>query len=112
MSRIGEGMVSFFFWSSGLHPWHMEVPRQGIQLELQLPATATAAAVPDPSLVWGLDRSSWQHRILNPLSKARDQMGNLMVPGQIYFRGATTGTPVKEWFVYGNLQISRSTPVM
>ena len=26
---------SFFFWGSlGLHPWHMEVPRLGVELEL------------------------------------------------------------------------------
>ena len=45
----------------------MEVPRLGVQLELQLLAYTTATAVLDPSL------SLWQGRILNPLSKARDQ---------------------------------------
>lgn len=28
----------------GLHPRHVEVPRLGVQLELQLPAYATAAS--------------------------------------------------------------------
>ena len=35
----------FFFFSFvflGLHLWHMEVPRLGVKLELQLPAYATA----------------------------------------------------------------------
>ena len=32
----------------GLHLWHMEVPRLGVQLELQLPAYTTATAMPDP----------------------------------------------------------------
>ena len=31
------------------HPWHMEVPRLGIRLELQLLAYTTAAAKWDPS---------------------------------------------------------------
>ena len=38
--------------------------------------------------------SSGQCWILNPLSKARDQPRNLMVPSWIPFRCATTGTPV------------------
>ena len=35
----------------------------------------------------------WQCRILNPLSEARDQTRNLMVPSRICFHRATTGTP-------------------
>ena len=49
----------------------MEVPRLGIESELQLPATA--AAMQDPSRVCDLHHSSWQHQVLNPLSEARDQ---------------------------------------
>ena len=30
------------------HPWHMEVPRLGFELELQLPACTTASATRDP----------------------------------------------------------------
>ena len=41
----------------------------------------------------GLRHSSRQHQILNPLSKARDPTCSLMVPSQIRFRCATTGTP-------------------
>ena len=33
----------------GLHPWHMEVPRLGVESELQLPAYAAATAMPDLS---------------------------------------------------------------
>ena len=36
---------------------------------------------------------SWQCRILNLLSKARDRTHNLMVPSQIRFHCATMGTP-------------------
>ena len=40
-----------------------------------------------------LHHSSWQRRILSPLSKARDQTRNLMLPSWIHFRCAMTGTP-------------------
>ena len=70
----------------------MEVPRLGVQSELQLPAYATATAIPDPSGVFDLHHSSWQCWILNLLSKARDRTRNLMVPSQILFHCTTTGT--------------------
>ena len=49
---------------------HMEVPRPGFELELQLLATATATT--DLSCICDLHHSSWQHRILNPLGGAWD----------------------------------------
>ena len=55
------------------HPRHMEVPRLGIQLELQLPAYARATATRDPSHICYLRHSSRQHPIPNPLSEARDR---------------------------------------
>ena len=39
----------FFFFFLGPHLWHMEVPRLGVKLELQLPAYTTATASWDPS---------------------------------------------------------------
>ena len=54
----------------------MEVPRPGVKSELQMPADTTATTMPDPSL----RHSSWQHRILDPLSKAGDQTHVLMDP--------------------------------
>ena len=36
------------FFVLGLHPGHMEVPRLGVKLELQLPAYTTATAMQDP----------------------------------------------------------------
>ena len=44
-------VVSFFFLSFflGSHVWHMEVPRLGVESELQLPPCATATATQDPS---------------------------------------------------------------
>ena len=51
----------------------MEVPSLGVESELQLLAYATATATPDPCHICDLHHSSQQRRILNPLSKARDQ---------------------------------------
>jgi len=56
----------------------MEVPRLGVESELQLPAYATAIATQDPSRVCDLHHSSQQHQILDPLSEARDQTHVLM----------------------------------
>ena len=85
--------VCLFFLYYGPHPWHMEVPRLGVKLELQLPVYTRATATPDPSRIFDLHHSSQQCRILNPLSMARDRTLNLMVSSQILFRCATTGTP-------------------
>ena len=51
----------------------MEVPRLGVESELQRLAYTTATATQDPSLICDLPHSSVQCWILNPLSKARDQ---------------------------------------
>ena len=89
---IGKGtgsqslhFLSVFFCFLGLHLRHMEVPRLGVQSQLQLPAYTTATATSDPSCVCGLHHSLWQHWILNPLSEARDRTCNLMVPSRIHF---------------------------
>ena len=58
--------------------WHLEVPRLGGQSELQLPAYDTATAVWDLSRICNLYHSSWQRRILNRLSEARDRTRILM----------------------------------
>ena len=56
----------------------MEVPRLGVQLELQLLAYATATAIPDPSCICDLHHGSRQCPILNPRSTARDRTQILM----------------------------------
>ena len=49
---------------------HMEVPRLGVESELQLPAyTATR----DLSRICDPHHRSWRRRSLTPLSKARDR---------------------------------------
>ena len=55
----------FFFFLLGLHLRHMEVPRVGIESELQPPAYTTATAMPDLSHVFNLHHSSQQCWILN-----------------------------------------------
>ena len=74
---------------------HMEVPKLGVESELQLPATATAMW--DPSCVCNLYHSSQQCRIPNPLSEARDRPCILTDTSQIRFRCTATGTPVKHF---------------
>ena len=71
----------------------MEVPRLGVELELQLLAYATATAMRNPSCICDLHHSSRQRQILNPLGEARDRTHNLMVPSQVGFFCATMGIP-------------------
>ena len=57
--KPGSTFISFLFYLFiycilGLHPWDMEVPGLGVELELQLLATATV----DPSKVCDLYHSS------------------------------------------------------
>ena len=61
----------------------MEVPRPGVESELQLPAYATATMTQDLSHVCDLHHSSQQLGILNSLNKARDQTRILMDTSQI-----------------------------
>ena len=63
----------------------MEVPKLGVKLELQLPAYATAAAMPDPGHVCNLHNSSQQCQIVNPLSEAQDRTHNFMVPSRVRY---------------------------
>ena len=86
---------NFFFFLLFLrqHQWHREGPRLGVESELQRLACTTATATQDPNQVCKLHQSSQQRRVLNPLSKTRDQTCNLMVPSRIPFPCATTHTP-------------------
>ena len=86
----------------------MEVPRLGNESELQLPAytTATATRAPrDPIRVCNLHHGSWQHRIPDGLSKARDPTHILMNTSRIRFHCATTVIPTTyfnftEWIYF------------
>ena len=91
---ISKSVLQFFFFFSflGPHLRHMEVPGLGVESELQLPAYATATAMPDPGCVCNLHHSFQQRQILNPLNKARNQTCVLMDTSQIHFCCTTAGT--------------------
>ena len=65
-------LFSFLFVFLRLLLQHMEVPRLGVKLELQLPAYTSPVAMPDLSPICNLHHSSQQHRSFHPLSEARD----------------------------------------
>ena len=70
----------------------MEIPRLGVELELQLLAYTTATATLDLSRVLDLHHSLWQHQILNPPSEARDWTRIFMDANQACNRWVTMGT--------------------
>ena len=76
----------------------MEVPKLGVESELELPAYTIAAATRDPSLAYDLRHSSWRHQIPNPLIEARDQTYILVDTSQIPFCRTTKGTPKSPTF--------------
>ena len=63
----------------------MEVPRLGVESELQLLAYTTATATRDLSYICDLYHSSWQCQVLNPLSEARDGTRILIDTSRIHF---------------------------
>ena len=73
LSGVQILLLLFFFFLSGLQVRHMEIPRLGVESELQLLAYTTAPETLDMSYMCDLHHSSWQHRVLNPLKEARDQ---------------------------------------
>ena len=83
----------FLFCCLGTHPLHVEIPRLGVELELQLPAYATVTATPDPSHFCDLHHSSQQRWILNPLNEARVKPASSCTLVAIINRWATKITP-------------------
>ena len=57
-----------FFFFLGLYPWHMEIPKLGVESELQLLAYATARAMLDLNHICSQHHTLWQCQ----LSEARD----------------------------------------
>ena len=90
--------IYLFPFFVGPHPLQMEFPRLWVKSEIQLPAFTTATATQDLSRVCSLHHGSQLCRIFNPLSKARDQTQNLMIPSWIHFCCATMGT--LHWFIF------------
>ena len=73
----------FFFVFLGPLPQHLEVPRLGVESELQLQVYTTATATRDPRCVCNLCCSFQQCWILNPLSEARARICILMDTSQV-----------------------------
>ena len=63
----------------------MEVPRLGVQLELQLQVYTTAGAMQDLSCICDLHHSSRLCWILNPLSEARGLARILMGTSPVHY---------------------------
>ena len=82
----------FFFVCFGLF-WAAstayEVPRLGVESELQLPTYFTATVSPDLSHTCDLHHSSWQHCILNPLSEDKDRTLILMDTSWVCYHWST-----------------------
>ena len=88
----------FFFFFLGLHPWHIEVPRIGVELKLQLPAYIIATELPDLSHVRNLHHRPQQRWILNPLGKARDWNHILMESSWVQYHWAIMWNPIFSFF--------------
>ena len=82
-----SGVLFFFFFLvfSGPHLRHIEVPRPGVELELQLLAYTTATAKQDPSSVYDLHHSSQQCQILNLLNEAGIKPASSWMPVRFVF---------------------------
>ena len=90
-SMSTQSFLSFIFFFGGggsfqghtLKRRYMELPRLGVEWELQPPAYTTATATPDWRHVCNLHHSLQQYQILNPLSKAMEQTCILMDTSQV-----------------------------
>ena len=91
-------LITLRAFFSGLHLWYMEVPRLGVESELQLQAYTTATAMQDPSHIYDLYHSSWQCRIPNTLREARNKTHILMDTSQIHLCCTTMGTPSEHFY--------------
>ena len=91
----------------------MEVPRLGVESELQLPPYATAIATQDSSLICDLHHSSWQRQIPDPLSEDRDQTCVLTGTSWVCFHCTTTGSSsLSNFFVTFLLNIKSTSNKM
>ena len=81
--------IYILFSSLGLHLWHMEVPRLGVQVTLQLLACTTATATWDLSRIRNLHHSSLQHWA----GPRIEPMSSWMHTSWVHYHWATTGTP-------------------
>ena len=76
----------------GPHYGNLEIPRLGVELELQLFIYITPTAMPDRSHVCNLHHSLWQCWIPNPLRKVRDWTCIFIDSSWFVYHWATMGT--------------------
>ena len=72
----------------------MEIPRQGMELELQLPAYIIGTETPGLRHICDLHHYWQQNQILNPWSGTKDRTCILMDTSQVRYQWATMETPV------------------
>ena len=72
-----------FFVFVGMHLWHMEVPRLGVKLELQLPAYTTATQIQATSVTYTTAHRNGGY--CNPLIEVRDQTHILVDTSHIHY---------------------------
>jgi len=78
-----DWVIFLFLIFLGLHPQHMEVPRLGVQSELQLPAYATTTAT--------ANAGSEPH--LQPTPTAHSNTGSLIHQARLGIKTATSQVP-------------------
>ena len=77
--------LSFFlFCFLGAHSGHMEVPRLGVELELQLSAYTTQQQLEIPAVSATYTTAHSNAGSFNPLSEARDPTYVFMDPSQVH----------------------------
>ena len=82
----------FFFFSLSAPTAYASSQARGLIGAIAAGLT-TSTATWDLSRVCDLHHNSWQHRIRDPSSEARDRTHHLMVRSRIHFRCITRGTP-------------------
>ena len=110
LSSLTQQIFFFSFFFLGPHVWHVEVPRLGVESELQLLPYTTATATRDPSHACDLHCSSRQCQILNQLSKTQDRTCILLDASWIHFHCATNRKPCNRFSVNSSFVQSTSMP--
>ena len=88
----------FFFVFLGPHLWHMEVPRLGVESELQLLTYTTAIAMPDPSCICELHCSLRQSGFLTHWARPGVEPASSWILVRFLTRWATVGIPMSYFF--------------
>ena len=99
----------FFFWGGDTAAYGSSQARGQIGAELQLLSCATAIATQDPSCVCDINHCSWQHRILNLLSKAKDWTCILMDTIRVHYHWATIGPPKQNLYILNKVTSIKNT---